>query len=342
MTETVATLQAGLKKSFRGAVDWILVGAMLPILGAGLLTMNSFSGQSAFFTRQLVLISVSLVWFFILSFIDFRFLKRTWVVVALYASVCGLLVLLFGLGTISKGAQSWFRLGLFSVEPSDPAQIVLLLVLAKYFSRRHVEIAHFKHIFISGFYTLILFLLILVQPDFGVAVIIFSIWLGMVLVAGISKKHLFLVFAIGAVSFASLWFFVFHDYQKSRIKSFVNPVADLHGAGYNAYQSMVAVGSGELWGKGIGYGTQSKLNFLPEYQTDFIFAAFAEEWGYIGTMMLLGLYGIIIWRVLANAMHGASNFEILYGSGVAIYLMAHLIINIGMNIGLLVGVSTIY
>jgi rod shape determining protein RodA len=157
----------------------------------------------------------------------------------------------------------------------------------------------------------------------------------MVLISGISKKHLLAVFLIGIVSFSGLWLYVFRDYQKARIETFIHPLADIHGAGYNAYQSTIAVGSGEVLGKGIGYGTQSKLNFLPEYQTDFIFAAFAEEWGFVGVLILLFLYGVIIWRILLSAMHGSSNFEILYGTGIAILLMTHLVVNVGMNIGLL-------
>jgi rod shape determining protein RodA len=128
---------------------------------------------------------------------------------------------------------------------------------------------------------------------------------------------------------------VFQDYQKQRIISFIDPLADVRGAGYNAYQSMVAVGSGQLLGKGVGYGTQSKLRFLPEYQTDFIFAAYAEEWGFVGAIIFLGLFGVLIWRILSHALYGATNFETLFCLGVAILFMAHFIINIGMNIGLL-------
>jgi rod shape determining protein RodA len=157
----------------------------------------------------------------------------------------------------------------------------------------------------------------------------------MVLVSGISKKHLLAVFMVGVAVFAALWFFVFADYQKQRIETFVNPLTDVRGAGYNALQSVIAVGSGGFWGKGLGYGTQSRLNFLPEYETDFIFAAFAEEWGFIGVSILLALYLIIIWRTVKIAMLGATNFEVLFGLGAAIYFLCHLVINVGMNLALL-------
>ncbi|MBX4216159.1 FtsW/RodA/SpoVE family cell cycle protein, partial [Candidatus Parcubacteria bacterium] len=148
-------------------------------------------------------------------------------------------------------------------------------------------------------------------------------------------KEILTVFAVGAVSFILLWSFVFAPYQKQRIITFVNPLHDVRGSGYNAYQSTIAVGSGELFGKGVGYGTQSRLKFLPEYQTDFIFAAFAEEWGLVGVLLLFLLYGVVFWRILANALVGASNFEMLYGMGLAIFIMIHFTVNVGMNIGLL-------
>ena len=140
---------------------------------------------------------------------------------------------------------------------------------------------------------------------------------------------------IAVVAFILLWSFGFKEYQKDRIRNFVNPLADIHGAGYNAYQSTVAVGSGGLLGKGLGYGTQSRLKFLPEYQTDFIFAAFAEEWGFAGIVILFSLYGILIWRIIVQASRGATNFEILYGAGVAIFFIVHITINVGMNMHLL-------
>ena len=140
---------------------------------------------------------------------------------------------------------------------------------------------------------------------------------------------------VGLIVAAGLWHFGLHDYQKARIENFIHPLADVQGAGYNAYESTIAVGSGQLMGKGVGYGTQSRLKFLPEYQTDFVFAAFAEEWGFVGVLFLLFFFGVLIWRILRTAMAGATNFEILYGAGVAIYFLVHLAINIGMNMRLL-------
>ena len=238
------------------------------------------------------------------------------------------------MGKTVKGAASWFDFGLFSVEPVDPLKIVIILILAKYFSRRHIEIANLRHIILPSLYVFIPTFLVFLQPDFGSSIIIFLIWLGMMLVSGINKKHLLAIFLIVVVTLASAWMFVFKPYQKARILTFLDPARDARGAGYNALQSMIAVGSGQFFGKGIGFGSQSRLEFLPEHQTDFVFAAFAEEWGFVGAFYF-SFYGIIIWRIFMIAALGRSNFESLYGMGVAIFLMAHFFVNIGMNIGIM-------
>ncbi|MEX0672613.1 MAG: rod shape-determining protein RodA [Candidatus Paceibacterota bacterium] len=315
--------------------DWILFGAALAISLAGLITMNSFTGEDRFFEKQIVWIGVSLGACFLVSMIDLRFLRRTGVVVALYVLTVASLALLFVVGSTFQGAESWFSIGGFSFQPVEPAKLVLVILLAKYFARRHIEIANIRHILLSGFYAFVLFALVFLQPDFGSALILGAIWLGMVLVSGISKKHLIALILIAVVTVIGMWSFALQDYQKSRITSFLDPFADIQGTGYNAYQSMVAVGSGELMGKGVGYGTQSKLEFLPEFQTDFIFAAFSEEWGFVGVIVLFSLFGVLFWRILSASLQGASNFEMLFMLGIAVYFMAHVIIHTGMNIGLL-------
>jgi rod shape determining protein RodA len=213
--------------------------------------------------------------------------------------------------------------------------IVLILILAKYFSRRHTDIANVRHIIVSGVYALLVFILVFLQPDLGGAVIVFGIWLGMVLVSGISKKHLLIVTTVTLVVVSGLWIGVFKPYQKERILTFLHPLSDIHGAGYNAYQSTIAVGSGQILGKGIGEGSQSKLLFLPEYQTDFIFAAFAEEWGFVGTCLLLILAFALLFRIVENAQRASTNFESLFGLGLAILFTIHILIHAGMNMGLL-------
>ena len=303
-------------------------------MGVALLTMNSFTAQNYFFNRQVIWILAGVLVFFISSRVNWHILKSSRVLVVLYLFSSFLLGLLF-LAAPIRGAKSWLNFAGVSFQPSDFIKILLILILAKYFSRRHIEIAHFQHILISGFYALLPFVLVLLQPDFGSAIIIFFIWLGMIMVSGVSKKHLLMVFLVGMIAFTYLWFQVFQPYQKARIVTFIHPLSDIRGSGYNVFQSQVAIGSGRVLGKGVGYGTQSRLEFLPEYQTDFIFAAIAEEWGFAGVSIIFFLYLMIVWRILATSMLGASNFEMLYGIGLAIFFISHFVINVGMNIGLL-------
>lgn len=332
MTEIVKGISARIARS---PIDWVMLGAAITVVLFGLVTMNSFVGSNYYFEKQALWLVISIGVFFGVSIVDWSFLKRTQVLITLFGALLALLGFLLIFVRAVKGAQSWIDFGLFSFQPTDFAKLLLILILAKYFSRRHIEIARIRHVIVSGVYAFILFCLVAIQPDFGGAVIIASVWLGMVLVSGISRKHILILFTCGVIAFSVLWNFGFKDYQKDRILSFIHPLADIQGAGYNAYQSTIAVGSGEIMGKGIGYGTQSKLKFLPEYQTDFIFAAFAEEWGFLGVILFFGAFGVLIWRIIANARRGATNFEILYGLGLSILFMSHFFINVGMNMGLL-------
>ena len=316
-------------------IDWFVLVSALAISLLGLVTMRSFSVENSFFDKQIVWICIALVVFFAASIPEYGFLRRTPIIAGLFTAVIFSLGLIYFFGAIVKGAQNRFNLGFLSVQPSDPAKLLLVMMLSKYFARRHVEIAAFRHIAVSGAYTVALFILVFFQPDFGSSLIIASIWLGMVLVAGISWKHLATLAVVGTIVLTGLWNYGLHPYQKQRVLTFLHPLADIRGSGYNAYQSTIAVGSGELLGKGIGYGTQSKLRFLPEYQTDFIFAAFAEEWGFVGTVLLFGLFLILILRILSIASHGSDNFDVLFGTGIAVYFTAQFIVHVGMNMGLL-------
>ncbi|MBI2086854.1 MAG: rod shape-determining protein RodA [Candidatus Zambryskibacteria bacterium] len=319
----------------RVELDWYLFIPALLLSLAGLITMNSFAGDNYFFMRQSVWILVSIIIFLVATIVDWRFLRRTSVLVPVFLVAVAMLAALLVAGETTRGVQSWFQFGPLAFQPSDAAKLIIILMLSKYFSRRHIEIKNVRHILLSGFYALIIFVLIFLQPDFGGAIVVFGIWLGMVLVSGISKKHLAYVALLGALISASLWLFVFVPYQKARILSFIHPLEDVRGAGYNAYQSTIAVGSGEIWGKGIGQGSQSKLQYLPEYETDFIFAAFAEEWGFVGTTILLGLCLVLLYRLVSNAKLATTNFETFFGLGVAILFALHIGIHAGMNMGML-------
>lgn len=322
-------------QKFVKGLDWSILLAIVPLLLGGMTTMISFSGDASLVDKQLLWVVVGIVVAVTIASIDMRFLRDSRYVIMAFGISIALLVLVLVFGKTVKGAKSWFDFGGFSFQPTDIVKLLVIIVLAKYFSRRHVAIGQFKHLFISALYALLPIGLILLQPDFGSAMIVALLWLGMALVAGISKKHILLVVGALVVVFSLSWFFVFKPYQKDRIISFVHPTSDIRGSGYNAYQSVIAVGSGGVLGKGLGYGTQSRLNFLPEYQTDFVFAAFSEEWGFMGSLLVLFCFCFLLWRVKVHASRGASNFETLFCVGYMLLLFGHIVVNIGMNIGIM-------
>jgi rod shape determining protein RodA len=300
-----------------------------------LFTLISFGEISTRFIKQSIWVFIGLSLFFSLQKFDLFFLKDRKFIITVYGMSIISLLILFVSGHVAKGAQSWIKLGFLSIQPTDPAKLILIVLLAKYFSKRFVEISVFKHVIVSGVYAGILCLLILLQPDFGSAVTVFSICAGIIFISGLSKKHILLLAAVGLLIMGLAWNYAFKEYQKNRILNFIHPMRDIRGSGYNQYQAVIAVGSGQIIGKGIGYGTQSKLKFLPEYQTDFIFAAFAEEWGFVGVLMVLISFLIILLRIIYIAMRADNNFDSLLCAGVFIFFGIHVFINIGMNLGIM-------
>lgn len=316
-------------------IDFLIVGVACAITILGIVTMYGFSEQNNFGQRQLVWFAISFIAFLSASQFEYRMLRETRVVLWLFGTSVVLLVLVTIVGNVVKGAQSWFSLGFASFQPTDFAKLALIFLLAKYLAKRHVEIAHIRHILVSGAYALIPTILVLLQPDLGSALVLSGIWFCLVLVSGISKKHLILVLSGALISFIIAWVFVFAPYQKDRIKTFIDPLSDIRGSGYNVYQSQIAIGSGGIFGKGVGFGTQSRLEFLPEHQTDFIFAAFAEEWGFIGVLVVLGLFLVLLWRLLSIAIISATNFELFAVLGIIFLFLIHIIVNVGMNLGVM-------
>lgn len=328
------SLRQGVWRALIPHAHLLLIGVALSLLG--ILTMHPFGTDAqSLAPRQLMWLGIGVVVYIVLALADMHVLRRTAVIVAGYFSAVVMLLLLLVFADPVQGAQSWFSFGGFSFQPADFAKIVLIALFAKYFSRRHLEIQQVRHLVLAGAYALVIIGLVLVQPDLGTAVILSAVCFGIMLVSGISKKHLFIVALLGIVGATALWFFGLHEYQRTRIVAFLNPAADIRGAGYNAYQAVVAAGSGELFGKGIGYGTQSKLRFLPEYETDFIFAAFAEEWGFVGVSLVLFLYGLLLFQLLSLARRAATNFDALFITGIALLFAAHVGIHAGINLGLL-------
>jgi len=323
-------------------LDWVLIGAVLLLIIIGLLSIASASqartGAFTNFKKQLFFAVIGLILLGTFCFIDYRFLRNySAVVLILYISSIFLLILLLVLGSRVRGSVSWFQfgspIGEFGFEPVEIMKFVLIVTLAKYFSNRHVDFGLIRHIFISGFYVLIPVALVLLQPDLGSAALLLIIWVGIMLVSGIRARHLLALFLIFTVISGFSWKFFLEDYQRARILTFFEPQKDPLGQGYNILQSIIAIGSGGFWGKGLGHGSQSQLNFLPEQHTDFIWATIAEEWGFFGVAFVLVLWGIIFWRLFIIAIGATTNFARLFVFGFMLLLLAQIAINIGMNMG---------
>ena len=316
-------------------VDWLLIVAVVPLLVFGLFTMKSLGGNDYFFNRQLVWIVISFAAFFLFMVLDWRLFKSSAVILTFYFSGVGLLIILAVVGHITRGAQSWFYIGPAALEPVELIKFFLILLFAKYFSGRHVEIALSRHIVISFLYLAVPLVLVFLQPDFGSAAILVFMWGSMLLFAGMTVRQVATLVVLGAVIGVVGWFGLLQPYQKTRIITFLQPERDPRGSGYHAIQAMIAVGSGGAWGKGVGYGTQSRLHFLPESQTDFIFAAFTEEWGLIGAFFIFVAFALLFWRIIHISIRAPDNFSKLFGLGFAFLLLGHIIIHVGMNVGLL-------
>jgi len=262
-------------------------------------------------------------------------------VLSLYILALVSLIGLFFLGTEMRGVKGWYNFGSFSFDPVPFMAVILIVVLSKYFSRYHVEIYRFRHIFFSGIYVLMPAVLIFLQPDLGSTLILIFLWVGIVILSGVKLSHFLILILVFSLIFIISWAFILKDYQKQRFISFLNPQIDEMGISWNINQSKIAIGSGGLLGKGIGKGSQSQYGFLPEAHTDFIFSALAEETGLLGVSVLFFVFLILLFKIIKIALNSKNNFVRLFASGFAFLLFSQIFINIGMSLGLLpiVGIS---
>lgn len=322
---------------FLKRIDWVIVVVAIILVLLGLMSIYSLTqGKASYiqFKKQVVFLIVSLAVMGIIAYIDFRILNHTQIIFSFYATSVLLLFAVLFLGSDVRGVARWFRIGPVSFGPVELAKIISVFVLAKYFSMRHIEIARMRHILVSGFYIAIPSMLLLLQPDLGSILVFILVWIGVMLAAGIKIKHLFVLMLLGVILFSLGWVFIFKDYQKERITTFINPEKDPLGSSYNITQSIIAVGSGGMFGKGFGMGSQSQLGFLPESTTDFIFAAVTEETGFVGGAFVFLLFGILLWRLFRITIEAQNNFGRLLVVGVALVFMSQIFINTGMTMGL--------
>ncbi len=318
--------------------DWLLQGAIFFLMALGLVTLFSLrdAGSFPFFWRQLIWSAVGIAVFGAVSFLDFRFFRaQSGVVLGLYLISIALLLFVITANVTFRGIAAWIQIGDVFIQPVEIAKLSLIILLAKFFSNRHIEIYRIRHLIVSGAYMLVPVCLVLLQPDLGSALVLVAIWLSIIIFSGMKMRHIAILALVSILVAGSAWFFLLAPYQKARITSFLNPYNDPRGAGYQMIQSMIAVGSGGAWGKGLGYGSQSHLNFLPEAETDFIFAAFAEEWGFVGVLVIVGLFSVILWRIISIGMRSSDSFSRLYSLGFAAFLFSQVFVHIGMNMGVM-------
>lgn len=293
----------------------------------GVLVIYSSSKELAI--QQLIFTASGMVLFFLVSGLKLQSIKS--LIKPLYIFILITLVAVLILGIETRGSLRWIPLGIFNVQPSEFAKPILILVLAKFWSENSPS---WLNIVKSLLWFGPLFLLIFKQPDLGSALTLIAVWLGMLLITNVSIKKLLTLALVFMLIIPISWSFL-HDYQKQRIHSFLEPASDPLGRGYNLIQSTIAVGSGELFGRGLGRGTQSRLQFLPEFRTDFIFASIAEEMGFVGSCLILLLYLFLLVYSLRAAQKVQDAFSFLIIGGVVSMFLFQIFVNIGMNVGLL-------
>ena len=308
-------------------INWQVTLASILLVCVGILVIFSSSPELAI--QQLIFSILGLFFFLVVSQIDIHTLTNFGK--HIYFFIFFLLVLVLIIGFETRGTLRWIPLGIFNIQPSEFAKPVLIIFLAKFWSE---NLPTWKNIFKSLLWSAPFFILIFRQPDLGSALTIGAIWIGILFAAKITLKKISIMILIGVLIIPLSWT-ILHDYQRGRIISFLSPESDPLGRGYNLIQSTIAVGSGQFLGRGLGRGTQSRLQFLPEFRTDFIFASIAEEMGLLGSSLILSLYlFLIIYSLyLANKISDPASFLAIVG--VISMFLFQTFVNIGMNMGLL-------
>ncbi|MBI3989840.1 MAG: rod shape-determining protein RodA, partial [candidate division NC10 bacterium] len=329
-------------RRFIGHFDWRLFFTALSLALLGVFAIYSATGAAVFrkpyYLRQLLWLVISLLGMLIVLGFHPRTIRRF--AYLLYGICLFSLVLVLVIGQIGMGAQRWIKLGFFTFQPSELAKISLVLFLARYFSDHKEEVKDSKTFLTPALFILLPMILVLKQPDLGTTVLLFFIGVAMMFLVGLKPLYLLPVGVAGLLVSPLLWGML-KDYQRQRLLVFFNPDLDPLGVGYHIAQSKIAVGSGRLLGKGFLSAPQSQLHFLPESHTDFIFAVLAEQWGFIGSFLLLLLYTYLISRGLQIARDAEDPFASLMSFGLTAMLTSQVLINLGMVIGILpvVGVT---
>ncbi|MBL7150874.1 rod shape-determining protein RodA [Candidatus Microgenomates bacterium] len=307
--------------------DWLIFLYIVFIFSLGLIVLYSVAPEQV--SHQLIYFGLGLFFFFLFSNIDYR-IFQSFHYVFYILSIFSLLLTPF-LGRLTRGTLRWISIGPFTLQPSELVKPFLILSFSGLIFRK--DLSKIKNLLLFLFLFLPLGFLIFFQPSLGSTLVAFVIWLSIVFTAGIRPSSFLIALFSGGLLLPVGWR-ALADYQKKRIIAFLNPQADPLGGGYHLIQSKITVGSGQIFGKGLGLGTQSHLKFLPEFQSDFIFAALAEELGLIGSFILILCYFLLFWRILKIAGNSRNKFGRLIAIGVFSMLFFQSFVNIGMNIGL--------
>jgi rod shape determining protein RodA len=323
-------------KTFRG-YDAILFFTALVLVCIGLAAIYSVDlsrGEGlSFFSRQLLALGIGVGGMILLSRPHITFYEAHAKFIYVVALVLLISVLFFG--TTIRGTTGWFRFLGFSFQPAEFAKLALVVFLAWRIDRQARQFQVWQFLLVMTVLAGILVGLIMLQPDLGSALVLMGIWFGMILLAGIPKRYTVGVIALGILVAVCSWMFLLKDYQKDRILTFVDPERDPLGSGYNVTQSIIAIGSGGIFGRGLGFGSQSQLHFLPEAQTDFIFSVIGEELGFVGVFLVLSLHGLLIFRLVLIGYRARGEFAAYVTLGIALLFLFQVCINVGAAIGLL-------
>ena len=318
--------------------DAILLAATALLILLGLIVLYS-SGLKVGSTanqldtsRQIIYVGVGLFIFWIVSRIDYNVLRNYSNL--LYITMVGFLLLVEIFGATRLGATRWISLGFFQFQPSEFAKLALIIVLAKFFSDNYEKSNEIRYVLMSLLYLLPPLVLVLSQPDLGTALVLVMVWLAMALTTKLKMRYFVIMLVVLLISLPVIYPRL-APYQRQRIATFINPTANPDTTGYNVNQAIIAVGSGGLFGQGLSSGSQSQGNFLPSQHTDFIFAVLSEKLGFLGGLLCIFLYCVIVVRAIWIAKNSADRFGTLLAIGIATMFAFHVVVNISMNIGLL-------
>ena len=316
--------------------DYVLLLSAFLLLAIGITAVYSatYTRTTSFYQKQILWAIIGTGMFFTFSNIDYRIYSRYSKLIYIFNVVFLISVFIFGSKVL--GAQRWIKLGPISIQPSELAKLFVVLTFSDLLIRNYKDTFRgFKDLILSGIHIVPIFLLVAAQPDLGTGVVILFVYMVLIFLNGIDYKTYFTLCGVGAALMPVAYFFALKPYQRQRVFTFLHPEDDLLGSGWNIIQSKIAVGSGQIFGKGFLNGTQDKLRFLPESQTDFIFAVISEEFGFVGSVTIIGLYFLLIFTILKIAQKTEDRYGQLVCYGIAAIIFFHTLVNIGMVIGVM-------